>query len=221
MAVLLSGMGHDVTVLTGKPNYPQGTFYDGYHGGGISREHLGDVLVVRIPMMARGYSRIGLALNYLSFILSASLLGPWALRGQKVDIVFVYGISPLLQALPAVLLAKLRRIPLVVWVQDLWPDSLTATGHVRNRMILRVVSALVRLIYRSSDRILVQSRAFIEPVAKYAEVEKIHYYPNPYLEKRSTQVSEKVARLASDIGQQFSVVFAGNLGTGSGAGHHR
>lgn len=210
---LLSDLGHEVTVLTGKPNYPQGAFYEGYGAAGVTREDFGAAAVIRVPILARGRSKIGLALNYASFILSASLFGPWVTRGKKFDVVFVYGLSPLLQALPAILLARLRGLPMVIWVQDLWPESLSATGHVRNQVVLRLVSALVRLIYRSSDRILVQSRAFFEPVARYADKDRIHYYPNPYLEKQPSEASERALALADDMRRQFSVVFAGNLGT--------
>lgn len=210
---LLSDLGHEVTVLTGKPNYPQGAFYEGYGAAGITREDFGAVSVIRLPMLARGRSKIGLALNYASFILSASLFGPWVTRRKNFDVVFVYGLSPLLQALPAILLARLRGLPMVIWVQDLWPESLSATGHVRNRVALRLVSALVRFIYRSSDRILVQSQAFFEPVARYADKGRIHYYPNPYLEKQPSEASEQALTLADDMRGQFSVVFAGNLGT--------
>lgn len=117
---LLADLGHEVTVLTGKPNYPQGTFYNGYGAGGITREAFGAAYVIRVPVLARGRSKIGLALNYASFILSASLFGPWVTREKKLDVVFVYGLSPLLQALPAILLARLRGLPIVIWVQDLW-----------------------------------------------------------------------------------------------------
>jgi glycosyltransferase involved in cell wall biosynthesis len=210
---LLSDLGHDVTVLTGKPNYPEGRFYKGYGAQGITREDFGAASVIRVPMLARGRSKTGLALNYVSFILSASLFGPWVTRGKSFDVVFVYGLSPLLQALPSILLARLRGLPMVIWVQDLWPESLSATGHVRNRLVLRLVSTLVRLIYRSSDRILVQSQAFFEPVAKYADKDRIHYYPNPYLEKQPGEASERAVALGDDMRRQFSVVFAGNLGT--------
>jgi hypothetical protein len=62
--------------------------------------------------------------------------------------------------LPALLLKRLRGIPVLFWVQDLWPESLSATGMVRTRWILSLVERMVRFIYRHSDRILIQSQAF-------------------------------------------------------------
>lgn len=214
LARLLVERGHSVTVLTGKPNYPQGNVYPGYRAWGTARETHDGVEILRLPIIPRGQrSRGRLAINYLSFVLSAGLLGPLMLRGHKFDVILVYGVSPLLQALPAIGIAKLQRTPLVTWVQDLWPESLSATGYVRNGMALRLVSALVGVIYRASDRILIQSEAFRTPVAYYAAPEKIVHYPNPYVEQPGGDASAAAHALAQRMGQGFSVVFAGNLGS--------
>jgi glycosyltransferase involved in cell wall biosynthesis len=122
----------------------------------------------------------------------------------------------LLQALPAVLLAWLKRAPLVVWVQDLWPESLSATGFVRSRYALRAVEALVRHIYRHTDSILVQSEAFREPVSRLVEdADKIHYFPNSVDPGAGpTNADDGVpAELVAAIRNRFSVVFTGNVGT--------
>jgi glycosyltransferase involved in cell wall biosynthesis len=214
LARLLVERGHSVTVLTGKPNYPQGDVYPCYRAWGTARETHDGVEIIRMPIVPRGQrSRIRLALNYLSFVVSAGLLGSWMLRRHKFDVIFVYGVSPLLQALPAIGIARLLRAPLVTWVQDLWPESLSATGYVRNRAALRLVSALVRLIYRASDRILIQSEAFRGPVEHYAAPGKIVHYPNPYVEQARGDASAAAQALAQRLSQGFSAVFAGNLGS--------
>ena len=143
--------GLKVTVLTGKPNYPEGKFFPGNRAWGIRHACHAGAEVIRLPLAPRG-SRSGLrlAINYLSFVLAGYFLAPFALRGAQFDAVFVYAPSPLLQALPAILLAWLKRAPLIVWVQDLWPESLSATGHVKNRFLLRMVETVVRYIYRLS-----------------------------------------------------------------------
>ena len=102
LAQALAQRGVEVTVLTGQPNYPEGHIFPGYHAGGLSAEVHGAVEIQRLPLAPRGKgSGVRLALNYLSFILSAGLLGPWVLRGRSFDAVLVYAPSPLLQALPA------------------------------------------------------------------------------------------------------------------------
>ncbi|UUZ47358.1 hypothetical protein LP420_29010 [Massilia sp. B-10] len=80
----------------------------------------------------RAAGGLRLALNYLSFIVSGLLLAPWMLRGKQFDVIFVYAPSPILQAIPAILLGWLKRCPTVLWVQDLWPESLSATGYVKS-----------------------------------------------------------------------------------------
>jgi len=214
LARLLESRQVEVTVLTGKPNYPAGRISDGYSVGGIQRQDYEGVEVVRVPLFPRGQnSRVKLALNYLSFILSASIFGSYALRGRSFDVVFVFGVSPALQALAAMVLAWFKNAPMVVWVQDLWPESLTATGHVKNRAILAVVRFLVRAIYRRADLILVQSRAFRDPVAALcARPEKIRYYPNSYLVPPQGIPSPSAAALAENLKKSFAVLFAGNIG---------
>jgi len=213
LADLLVAAGLEVTVLTGKPNYPEGEFFAGYRSWGVQRESHDGVSIVRVPIARRGKrSRIRLAVNYVSFIIAASTLGLWSTRRQQYDVVFVYAPSPLLQALPAVLFSRWNNAKLFVWVQDLWPESLSATGYLKNPLIMRAVAALVRLVYRSSDRILVQSEAFIDRVAQYTERRKIRYFPNLYRPTETKEPSDKARVLAARMMGSFSIVFAGNLG---------
>lgn len=213
LAQALVERGLEVDVLTGKPNYPQGQLYPGYRGSGCQREYWSGVSVFRVPLVARGSgSAVRLALNYLSFIISGLLCAPWLLRGRKYSVIFVYGSSPILQALPALFLGWLKRCPVIIWVQDLWPDSLEATGYVHNRRLLKAVERVVRFIYRYADLLLVQSRAFESPVAKLASGTPIAYYPNSV----DAVFCAAPAGGAPDIpGLEtgFPVIFAGNIGT--------
>lgn len=207
--------GHNVTVLTGKPNYPEGKIAAGYRAWRIQQELYGGAEVIRVPLVPRGNgSPWRLALNYLSFIFSGAVLAPFALRRVQYDVVFVYAPSPLLQALPAVLLARLKSAPLVVWVQDLWPESLIATGFVKNRWVLKVVETLVRYIYRRADSILIQSEAFRDPVTRLTgDPRKVRYYPNTAQPSHDETGKLVESELVSQLRKCFSVVFAGNLGT--------
>ena len=104
----LVAKGIDLDVLTGQPNYPDGDIYPGYSATGQTEENLGGVRVFRVPLLPRGRkSGLRLALNYLSFIASASVFGTWRLRKVRPDAILVYATSPLLQALPALLLGWL------------------------------------------------------------------------------------------------------------------
>lgn len=208
--------GHAVTALTGQPNYPEGKVFPGYSAWQVTLEGYDGVDIVRLPLVPRGKSSaLRLAMNYASFILSALLLGPLMLRRRQFDAVFVYATSPLLQALPAIFISWYRKIPLVVWVQDLWPESLAATGFVRNEAVLRWVAMVVRFVYRHTDLILVPSVAFIEPIAELGgSRDRIVYFPNAYIPEQfvSADCAGDATALAERIACGFSVVFAGNLG---------
>jgi glycosyltransferase involved in cell wall biosynthesis len=213
VAESLRHAGCEVTVLTGSPNYPDGKVFAGYSAWRGGREEgPGGVPVFRVPIFPRGSgSAWRLSLNYLSFVVSGSLLGPWLLRGRSFDVIFVYGISPILQAIPGMVLRRRTGAALVMWVQDLWPQALDATGYVKNAGLLRAVGSLVRWIYRKCDLLLVQSHAFETSVKSMAGATPVLYHPNPgeraFDDETLRQESEVV------LGSGFNVVFAGNLGT--------
>lgn len=208
--------GVQVDVLTGKPNYPEGKIFDGYRIGGCQREQYCGANISRVPLIPRGKnSSIRLVLNYLSFIVSGLVFGPWLKRGRKYDVIFVYGLSPLMLALPALFLGRLKKVPVVIWVQDLWPQSLSATGYVRNRAILWAVEQVVRFIYRHADLLLVQSRAFVEPVRVLASGTPIKYYPNSVDGSFAIPATGKSPDVLGLEGG-FSVMFAGNIGAAQG-----
>lgn len=216
LATDLQQRGIEVTVLTGKPNYPEGKIYPGYTATGVQREKLEGIDVVRIPMIPRGNgSAVGLILNYMSFVFSGYLSAPLVLRKKHFDTVFVFAPSPLIQALPALFVAWLKRAPLAVWVQDIWPEALQATGYVRNRFLLRLVESAVRYIYKHADLILIQSEAFRVSVERLVDDRsKIHYHPNSTGDlTRALVRSARERQLAAEIDGHFSVLFTGNIGS--------
>src|SRR5207249_2076331 len=119
-----------------------------------------------------------LALNYFSFAIFASLLAPVRCRGV-FDLIFVFEPSPITVGIPAIMLKKFKRAPVMFWVQDLWPESLSATRAIRSELLLHWVAQLVRFIYQRCDRILVQSEGFIPSVtALGADPQRVAYFPN-------------------------------------------
>ncbi|MBW3569604.1 MAG: glycosyltransferase family 4 protein [Gemmatimonadetes bacterium] len=212
LAAGLVERGHEVTVLTGVPNYPGGRFFDGYGLFRRGREEFNGVRVHRVPLGPRGGAGgVRLGANYLSFALSASVLAPLAARG-RFDVVFVYEPSPITVGIPALVLKRIKRAPVLFWVQDLWPESLSATGAVRSPRILRAVERLVRRIYRGSDLILVQSEAFAPSVARLAGGdERIRYFPNT-AEAFYRPVPREAAAGLPPLPDGFRVMLAGNIG---------
>jgi len=164
-------------------------------------------------MLARGNrGAIKLALNYLSYITSGLLLAPWLLRKEKYDVIFVYGVSPIFQAIPASFLGWLKGTPVVLWVQDLWPQSAEATGYVKSPFLLNLLEKFVRFTYAHTDLLLVQSEAFIAPVSKLAPNISIAYYPNS-VEKEFYSPQAISAPHIESLQSGFTVLFAGNVGT--------
>ncbi|CAI8844559.1 MULTISPECIES: glycosyltransferase family 4 protein [Pseudomonas] len=212
----LTAQGHDIKVLTGKPNYPDGVVFGGYSASGYQEEKFeSSVSVCRAPLRPRGASGAkNLVLNYLSFILNGLKYYPAAVKGENFDAIFVFAPSPITSVIPAIYLKWKLKSHLAVWVQDLWPESLSATGFIKNKAILRVVGWLVKGIYAFVDTLLVQSRAFREPVARYANPGKVVYYPNSYQDvPPSVEETRIPAPLLAELDNHFCLVFAGNLGT--------
>lgn len=211
LAEELARRGHEVTVLTGEPNYPEGHILPAYKADPAAFAQFGDMPVVRVPVVPRGNSSVRLVLNYLSFALSASALGVWKLRGRPFDAIFVFQTSPITAALPAILLRRLKRAPMLMWILDLWPDTLSAIGVVKSPRLLALVGRLVRFVYKRCDRILVQSRAFeprVTPLAGRSDT--IRYFPG-----WAESIFESGAKLAPELApyaNDFTVLFAGNIG---------
>lgn len=213
VACALKAFGHEVEVITGKPNYPEGRFFSGYSAWGIKKETWKGIPVYRIPILARGNkSAVKLALNYCSFIVSGLLFAPWILRKNTYDVIFVYAPSPIFQVIPASFFGWLKGVPVVLWVQDLWPQSAEATGYVKSPVLMKLLEEFVRFTYAHTDLILVQSKAFIEPVRKLAPDKPIAYYPNSVEKSFYSPLVIPVPYIES-LQSGFTVLFAGNVGT--------
>jgi glycosyltransferase involved in cell wall biosynthesis len=212
VAKTLGKKGHHVEVLTGKPNYPRGVIFDGYKSFGFQSEtHSGNV-IHRIPILARRHNAFRLALNYLSFVISGLFFSSWLLRRKNFNVIFVYCTSPIFQAIPAIFLGWTKGIPVVLWIQDLWPESLSGTGYIKNKAILKLVEYIVRFIYRNADLLLVQSQAFIEPVTRLASNTPVKYYPNSVDQIFSKPATTSLPNM-DGLTSGFSVMFSGNIGS--------
>ncbi len=205
--------GHEVTVYTALPNYPAGRFFEGYSAFGPLRQEFKGAQVRRVSLIPRGGGgRLRLALNYLSHALSATLLAPFLARG-RFDAILVYEPSPMTIGIPARALRALKRAPLAFWVQDLWPESLSATGAVKNRLLLGMVGALIRWIYRGCDLVLVQSEAFIPSVEAHGVPRsRIAYLPNSAPGFYRPVAPSAQDDEAKELPPGFRVMYAGNIG---------
>lgn len=208
----LKNRGHEVHILTGKPNYPGGNFFQGYSFLRPYKEYWNGIKIYRLPIIPRGKAGgVQLLFNYLSFILSGIFLAPIVFRKVRYEVIFVYGTSPIFQVVPALLLGVLFKIPVVLWVQDLWPESLSATGYIKSPMLLKLVNFFVKLIYTQVDSILVQSRAFVKPILKIVPNKQVLYFPNSvgkYFHSSQPYSAPDIQALDSG----FNLLFTGNIG---------
>ncbi len=214
LVVGLVQRGHEVTVLTGQPNYPEGRIYENYRNDPAAFDEYAGARIVRTPVIPRGKSgAVRLVLNYLSFALTSSTLGVWRLRKHAFDAALVFQTSPITAALPALVVKRTKGVPVLLWVQDLWPDTLAAIGVIRSPFLLRPVGFMVRVIYRNCDRILVQSRAFEERVRHHAGSDMpVDYLPNWFEPIFSSGLADTAAPEVESFSSTFNVMFAGNLG---------
>ena len=204
--------GHEVTVITGKPNYPLGEIFEAYVNNPEDFQEFSGATILRVPILVRGQGFVRLFINYVSFVFSASLWGIWLLRGRSFDAIFVNQLSPVTIGLPAILFGRIKKVPVVLWVLDLWPETLSAMGVVRSPVVIGLIGRMVGFIYNRCEMVLGQSRRFLPNIAKYGtELKTIRYFPSWSEELFSMIDVEKAPEILEDS-EVFTVLFAGNVG---------
>ena len=211
LALDLLKRGHDVTVLTGNPNYPKGNFYKGY-GFKFKTENYKGIKIYRVPIISRGNaSGLRLVLNYLSFAINGSIFAMF-LR-KKFNVSLVFAISPITAVYPALVHKFLFKSKVNLWVQDLWPESVSAAGKMNSSFATVCLKKMVKQIYKSSDKVLVQSEAFIPSVTdKGVSKNQLRYVPNWAEDLFNSQSNILKSKYESIIPAGFRVMFAGNIG---------
>lgn len=215
MTETLKAKGHDVIVLTGFPNWPEGKLYLGYKIKLWQKETIGGVPIVRIPLYPdHSQSKIPRILNYLSFMVSSSLLGLFLIRRPDV----IHAIQPPTTCFSAWFLSRLWRIPYTYEVQDMWPETLQATGMMNNNKLLALVSTYCDWVYRKAAALRVISPGFRRNlISKGVSAEKIHVISNwvdtDYYSPRLPDV-----HLSERFGfkGRFNILYAGTIGLAQG-----
>ena len=205
--------GYKITVLTGIPNYPYGRYFDGYGLFKKRRESYMGMDIIRIPLIARGKSAVGMCLNYISFVVSGWF---WkCFTALKADMVFIFEVSPMTQALAGVWYAQRRRIPCWIYVQDLWPENIEIVTGIHSPLVLRPIGRMVDSIYRRCDRIFATSPSFVRMIQQRVpgEEDKVSYWPQ-YAEEFYSPAQRPDARIPQD--GRFRVIFTGNVGMAQG-----
>lgn len=201
----LAKEGHEVTVLTGLPNYPSGTVEKQYRWFQKRKEEINGVHVVRSWLLGRGKGSVRLTLNYVSFALSACL--KTLFLNRNFDLILVYQLSPVTMALPGILQKTFSGKPLIIYCHDLWPESIASAGLSSDSLLYRMLLPLSRWIYAKADRIFTSSRLFEEYFRETLKINGSITYLPVYAE----EVFEKIGTIRHDK-ETIDLLFAGNIG---------
>lgn len=205
-ASMLSQRGHKVQVITGFPNYPEGNLYPGYKIRPIQKEKFKDVTVIRVPLYpSHDSSAVKRVANYGSFALSSAIIG--SLASEKPDVIYVYH-PPATIGISAMVMSLWKDAPFVYNVQDLWPESIEASGMLTSPLALKIIEKLCISIYKRATRITVLSPGMGKKIAKLGiDGGKIDVIYN-WCDEDSFLPSSQ-----NDHGKKdFTLVYAGNMG---------
>ena len=202
--------GFEVEVLTGFPNYPGGKVYPGYRIKLLQREVIDGVQVTRVPLYPNhDQSAIKRVLNYASFAASSLVYGLFMAR--RADVIYAYH-PPLTVGITASLIRLLRRIPVVYDIQDMWPDTLRATGMLNNVRALNAVEAVCQFVYRRVDQIVVLSPGFKRLLMQRGVPEtKVKVIYN-WADEVALAAPQGQLPASFPSADQFRIIFAGNMG---------
>jgi len=211
----LTKRGHELTILTGKPNYPKGKFYEGYTFFSKHNEYYHGAKVIRVPVFPRGKGLgIELFLNYISFAFFGSIFAFF--HNKRYNFSFVFSVSPITAAIPGIIHKIIYGTKLVLWVQDLWPESVEVTGRLKSNNIKKYLLNLVKFIYGKSDEIFISSMLMKESISEKLDPNKnidIKYMPNWAEDTFYHNVSDP-KKYQNIMPYGFKIMFAGNIGSG-------
>lgn len=196
--------GHTVKVITGLPNYPFGKIFDDYKKGNKRKELINGVFIQRCFQFARGKNVIGLALNYFSFMITASI--KTFLLKEVYDLVLVYQLSPVLMAIPGIIYKKKQSIPIYLYCLDLWPESLKVNIKNEDNFIYKIIKRISREIYQSCDMIGITSKPFSQ---YFTEVHQIEESKISYLPQHGYDI---LPELKYDYNSSINISYFGNIG---------
>jgi len=207
IATFFSSKGNQVTVITGYPNYPNGKIFENFNKDKKKYLKYKKINIIRVPIIPRGTTRIQLFFNYISFIISGIFYAIF-FKHKKYDKILFYGTSPITSAIPALILSKIKKIPICLWLLDYWPYTLKDLGIIKSRYLFAVSKFFTFLIYKSFDLILCQSKGFENHLSKKITTKISHLYSWPekvFLEDTKRNKLQKYKK-------NFKVLFAGNIG---------
>lgn len=207
----LVSRGHKVTVLTGLPDYTTSYIPKEYKHGKNRHQDFYGAGVFRVPTIARRHGAVFRALSYLSFAIN----GWFAAKCRKwedFDVIYVWEVSPVTMAVPAIALKKRYHKPLFLYCMDIWPECVKAMGFREGTFSYRLIHKWSSSIYRKCDHIAVSSKPFFEYLESVNGVErsKMSYLPQCASEEL---LKEDFTKAESAGGKKhIDFLYIGNIG---------
>lgn len=201
---LLKGRGYTIDVVTQNPSYPLGRTFKEYGNPWFSKEVEDGITIYRFKSVL-GYknSVFYKIFAYLFFVFWGSFFLLTLYRNVPAGL-FVYHIGPLTMAVPALLLARIRRLPSTIWTQDIWPDAVFAYGFRRTAWLETILGIFSGAVYRCFDKIVVSSEGFIPTLETFARqpISVVHNWPLQCFDiPRSDPSTIPVFMFAGNIGK--------------------
>lgn len=206
-------LGHEVTVLTSLPNYPEGILNLDYKNNPEKYTKYKDVEIIRVPQILRGNSSIQLFLNYISFAFFGSTVGVWKLRKKSFDVSFVFAVSPISVVIPAIVLKITKKVPILLWVLDLWPDVLKSMGYIKSKPLLFLLSKCVAILYNCCNCVVAQSSMFLEDIKNLVPKHKnVDFIPSWSEQVCHASNDEAIENSIINLKGKFNIFYTGNIG---------
>ena len=204
-------IGHQVTILTGYPNYPKGEIYSEFLLNKYKFREFKGAKIIRVPIFPRKNNNINLILNYLSFLLNSIFSGYYQLYGEEFDVVFTFQLSPATIGITSAFFSLIKNCPNIFWILDLWPDTLIALNILKKEWQIKLFKFLMNWIYSRCDVILAQSKSILKELDNYSSIKNnTHFFPS-WGESELFFNSKKIApEIISK--KVFTIMFAGNIG---------
>lgn len=211
IADYLVEQNYEVDVLCGLPNYPKGEFIPGYGYFGKRHEAHNGIRIDRVLEIKRGNnSNIRIFLNYISYPFFSLFHIP-KLFFRNYDHIFIYQLSPVMMALPGILLGKLKHIPTTMYVLDLWPENLYSVLPVKNKYLRKIASKHSHWYYRNANQLIALSDSMrdILAVVSGKKPDDIAVIPQACEEIYEKKLIDPALR--ARFSGTFNIVFTGNI----------
>lgn len=200
---------YKVKVVSQTPNYPKGSFFQGYSLFKKNKEIIDDIEIKRLPVIPRGNNVIMLSLNYISYIVSSFFYSLFTRK--KSDHVLVYITSPIFIAYAGLRFAKKNHVKSTLYLLDLWPGVLISILNIKNEFITKQLERSSIKLYKRFDNIIVGSYGFIEVLESYG----INRDKISYIAQHADELLEKPIMI-NPIEDKIKIVFTGNIGQAQG-----